>query len=48
MTRIARVVAVGYPHHITQRGNYGQKVFYNDADRREYICWVEEYSNRFE
>lgn len=28
MLRIARVVAAGYPHHTTQRGNYWQKVFY--------------------
>ena len=27
MPRIARAVAVGYPHHITQRGNYRQAVF---------------------
>ena len=31
MPRIARVVAVGYPHHITQRGNYRQDIFENDA-----------------
>jgi len=28
MLRIARVVAAGYPHHSSQRGNYRQKVFY--------------------
>ena len=33
MPRIARVVAVGYPHHITQRGNYGQDVFIDEEDR---------------
>ena len=27
MSRIARVVAVGYPHHITRRGNYRQDHF---------------------
>jgi hypothetical protein len=27
MPRIARAVAVGFPHHITQRGNYRQRVF---------------------
>ena len=32
MARIARLVIPNLPHHITQRGNGGQKVFYSDAD----------------
>ena len=32
MPRLARIVAEGYPHHITQRGNYRQRVFQNDED----------------
>jgi putative transposase len=32
MARIARVVAPGYPHHITQRGNRRQTVFFSDED----------------
>jgi putative transposase len=47
MARIARVVAVGYPHHITQRGNYGQTIFFNDKDRKLYLEWIQEYSNKF-
>ena len=33
--RIARVVAVGAPHHVTQRGNNRQQVFFSrsSADR---------------
>jgi len=27
MPRISRVVAIGFPHHITQRGNYQQYIF---------------------
>jgi putative transposase len=38
MSRIARVVAVGVPHHVTQRGNYGQTVFHSDEDRRVYLA----------
>ncbi|MDD5671471.1 MAG: transposase, partial [Candidatus Omnitrophica bacterium] len=40
MPRIARVVAVGYPHHITQRGNYQQSLFENDDDRIMYLSLV--------
>jgi len=37
MARIARIVAPGYPHHITQRGNRGQETFFCDDDYRHYI-----------
>jgi putative transposase len=47
MPRIARVVAVGYAHHITQRGNYGQKVFLEDKDKEEYISWIQRYSDKY-
>ncbi|MFH1479444.1 MAG: transposase [Candidatus Omnitrophota bacterium] len=47
MPRIARVVAIEYPHHITQRGNYGQKVFLNDKDKELYLSWVNEYSEKY-
>jgi putative transposase len=33
MPRAPRFVVPGLPHHITQRGNYRQPVFFNDADR---------------
>lgn len=32
MSRIARLVIPNLPHHITQRGNGRQKVFFDDAD----------------
>jgi len=32
MPRMARAVAVDYPHHITQRGNYRQTIFEKDVD----------------
>lgn len=47
MARIARVVAVGYPHHITQRGNNRQPVFSNDADREKYLTLVKTYSQKY-
>ena len=37
MARLARVVAVGVPHHVTQRGNDRQTVFETDLDRVRYI-----------
>jgi putative transposase len=32
MARIARGVVPGLPHHVTQRGNGRQKVFFSAAD----------------
>ena len=37
MPRRPRVVAVGAPHHVTQRGNYRQTVFHTDDDRLFYL-----------
>ena len=37
MPRIARLVLPDYPHHITQRGNYQQRVFKTEKD---YICYI--------
>ena len=37
MARLARVVAVGVPHHVTQRGNDRQTVFETDLDRVHYM-----------
>lgn len=37
MARLARVVAVGVPHHVTQRGNARQFILASDADRNAYL-----------
>jgi REP element-mobilizing transposase RayT len=37
MARLARVVAVGVPHHVTQRGNARQFILACDADRKVYL-----------
>jgi hypothetical protein len=37
MARFARVVAVGIPHHITQRGNARRFIPQDEADRRVYL-----------
>jgi putative transposase len=36
MARLARAVATGVPHHVTQRGNRGQPVFFSEADYAAY------------
>ncbi len=43
MPRIARVVAVGVPHHVTQRGNHRARTFFSDADRELYLELLTEY-----
>ncbi len=37
MPRVARVVIPGLAHHVTQRGNNRQDVFFVDDDRRAYL-----------
>jgi hypothetical protein len=37
MARLARVVAVGVPHHVTQRGNGRQFILACDPDRSVYL-----------
>jgi putative transposase len=47
MARIARVIATGYPHHITQRGNRRQKTFFCDDDYRAYIDLMAQWCGRY-
>ena len=37
MPRLSRAVAIGYPHHVTQRGNYRQTVFAEEDDYARYV-----------
>jgi putative transposase len=46
MARLARVVAPGIPHHITQRGNRRMKTFFCEADYREYLHLMAQWCNR--
>lgn len=48
MPRIARPVFAGVPHHITQRGNRREDVFFNDADRVAYLAWLGEYCAKYD
>jgi putative transposase len=37
MARIARLVVPGLPHHVTQRGNRREQVFFEDGDYQLYL-----------
>ena len=47
MPRVARLVVPGLPHHITQRGNNRQDVFFTDDDRRFYLRTLHEQASRY-
>lgn len=40
MPRIARLVVPGLPHHVTQRGNRREQVFFSDADYEAYLGFL--------
>jgi len=46
MPRLARAVAVGFAHHITQRGNNRDAVFFVDDDRRVYLQLLKEQADK--
>jgi len=43
MARTARLVVPGVPHHITQRGNRRQPVFFGEGDYRAYAALLAEW-----
>lgn len=47
MPRVARIVLPGLPHHVTQRGNNRQDVFFVDDDRRVYLDLLQDHCRRF-
>jgi putative transposase len=47
MPRSARIIAVDYPHHITQRGNFKQNIFEEDQDYKIYLNRIEEYRRKY-
>jgi putative transposase len=48
MVRKPRLVSPGQAHHVTQRGNYKQDVFYEEKDYLAYINLVQEYSKKYQ
>ena len=47
MPRLARAIAVGCAHHITQRGNNRQDVFFVDQDRQAYLQILVEQAGQY-
>jgi putative transposase len=40
MSRTARIVVPGFPHHVTQRGNRRADIFETDQDRQAYLRFL--------
>jgi len=47
MPRVARQVFPNLPHHITQRGNRRDDVFFCDNDKQLYLDWLIEYCLKY-
>jgi putative transposase len=47
MPRIGRAVAVGFPHHVIQRGNNREDVFFEKADRKKYLALLKKYAAKW-
>ncbi len=48
MPRIARAIAGGFPHHVIQRGNNKEKVFFEKEDRERYLSLLKKYSGKWD
>ncbi|MGB2987654.1 MAG: transposase, partial [Phycisphaerae bacterium] len=46
MPRIARVVAAGLPHHVTQWGNRRQRTFFCNEDYEAYLELMADWCSR--
>jgi len=46
MPRIARAIASGFPHHVVQRGNNKDQVFFDREDRRRYLSLLQKYAEK--
>jgi putative transposase len=42
MARLARIIAVGVPHHVTQRGNARRFILQEESDRKVYLDLLRE------
>jgi len=47
MPKMARLVVPGVAHHVTQRGNRRQDVFFSDADRQIFLQLIFQYLAQF-
>jgi len=46
MPQLTRNVFSAIPHHITQRGNRREDVFFSDEDCQIYLAWLKEDSQK--
>jgi len=46
MARLPRLTLAGYPHHVIQRGNNRQPIFYDAADREQMLDLLYEYGRQ--
>ena len=47
MARLARVVVPGMPHHVTQRGNRRQEVFFGQDDYGAYLALMKQWCGKY-
>jgi putative transposase len=47
MSRVARVVVPGFPHHVTQRGNRKADIFLTEDDRHAYLRLLNTYAREY-
>lgn len=46
MSRVARVVVPGFPHHMTLRGNRRADIFETDGDWKAYLGFLIQYADQ--
>ena len=47
MPRIARIIAPGIPHHVTQRGNRRMETFFREEDYQAYLTLMAEWCRKY-
>ena len=47
MPRLSKTVFAGVPHHMTQRGNRRENVFFSEEDRSVYLGWLKTYCDKY-
>ena len=46
MARLARIVIPGRPHHVTQRGNRREAIFFEEGDHEIYLDLLAEQARK--
>lgn len=47
MSRTARFILPGFPHHVTHRGHRGEDVFLSDLHHQRHLVWLAESARRY-